>query len=231
MYSSSESIQKTMSLSDEAASSVVLDQQGVSIHHPQALQVKHGLDRVVAFILLILFAPLMIVTAICIKLDSRGPVFFRQDRGGRHGKAFQIIKFRTMTEAASKQTEADHARPGDPRMTRLGKFLRQTSIDELPQLINVLMGDMSLVGPRPHMVYHDECYRKTVRHYDRRFAMKPGLTGWAQVQGFRGKIDTPEDMQKRVDCDIHYVEHWSLWLDVKVLIKTPWVVLRAINAH
>ena len=195
------------------------------------LLVKNMADRLLAFFGLLTVSPLLMVVALAIKLDSRGSVFFTQMRGGQNGESFRIYKFRTMREEAGEDDKADHARPGDDRTTKLGSFLRRSSIDELPQLINVLKGDMSLVGPRPHMVYHDEVYSSQVRGYKQRFRMKPGLTGWAQVKGFRGMINTNDDMQNRVDADNYYIDHWSLWLDVKILFKSVWVVLRAINAH
>lgn len=192
---------------------------------------KEIFDRLVALVGLVLAMPVMLLAALAIRLETPGPVFFKQERGGLNGKSFVIYKFRTMTAEAGMDTKAGHATKHDPRKTRVGTFLRQSSIDELPQLINVLKGDMSIVGPRPHMVYHDAVYRTQVKGYDRRFRAKPGLTGLAQVNGYRGMIREVSDMQNRVDCDNAYIDSWSALLDVKILFKMVWVVLRGINAH
>jgi Undecaprenyl-phosphate glucose phosphotransferase len=183
---------------------------------------KLALDYVVGTISLILFAPLMVAVAVAIKLESPGPVFFRQRRHGYNHRLIDVYKFRTMTVTEN----GDHivqAKKNDVRVTRVGKFLRRTSLDELPQLFNVLKGEMSLVGPRPHAVAHNQHYRERLARYANRHCVKPGMTGWAQVNGFRGPTEDPEKMRKRVEADLYYIENWSLWLDIKILALTPLV--------
>ena len=183
---------------------------------------KLALDYVVGSISLLLFAPLMLAVAVAIKLESPGPVFFRQRRHGYNHRLIDVYKFRSMTVAEN----GDHvvqAQKNDARVTRVGKFLRRTSLDELPQLFNVLKGEMSLVGPRPHAVAHNQHYRERLERYANRHCVKPGMTGWAQVNGFRGPTEDPEKMRKRVEMDLYYIENWSLWLDIKILALTPLV--------
>ncbi len=172
----------------------------------------------------------MILIALAIKLTSRGPVFFQQLRYGLDGKEILVWKFRSMRvlENGKKVTQATQ---GDPRITRLGAILRKTSLDELPQLFNVLEGTMSLVGPRPHATAHNEQYRALIEGYMLRHKIKPGITGLAQVRGFRGETDTLEKMQKRVECDHEYIREWSIWMDVKILFRTIFVVLKRENAY
>ena len=172
----------------------------------------------------------MVVTALAIKLTSRGPVFFRQRRYGLDGREILVWKFRTMTVCE----DGDESHPGDQndsRITPLGAILRRTSIDELPQLFNVIGGTMSLVGPRPHAAAHNEQYRKMIEGYMLRHKVKPGITGLAQVRGWRGETDTLEKMQRRIDCDHEYIREWSLWLDIKILFRTIFVVLKRQNAY
>lgn len=202
-----------------------------SLRHITFLCWKWLLDKSVALLALIPALLIMIPVAIAIKLESRGPILFKQKRTGLNGEIFTIYKFRTMKESACKVRNAPHAVPGDQRQTRLGPLLRKTSIDELPQLLNVLLGNMSIIGPRPHMVYHDEMYRKEVQFYDDRFRVKPGITGWAQVSGHRGMITSAKEMQIRVDHDNSYIDNWSVWLDLYILFKTVVIVLRSTNAH
>ncbi|HAW0168632.1 TPA: exopolysaccharide biosynthesis polyprenyl glycosylphosphotransferase, partial [Escherichia coli] len=154
-----------------------------------------------------------------IKLTSRGPVFFKQDRYGLSGQKIKVWKFRTM-KVMENDDVVKQATKNDPRVTPFGAFLRRTSLDELPQFINVIQGSMSIVGPRPHAVAHNELYRKQVENYMIRHKVKPGITGLAQVNGFRGEIDTLYKMEKRVQYDIEYIKKWSLWLDIKIIIKT-----------
>lgn len=180
---------------------------------------KRCLDAGVASLALVTLLPLMITVAILIKLDSPGTVIFRQSRRGCNGKPFEIWKFRSMTVAENGHT-VTQAKKGDLRVTKIGRFLRMTSIDELPQLWNVIRGDMSLVGPRPHALAHDNYYDELISNYVYRHHMKPGLTGWAQVNGFRGETPTIDLMEKRVEYDVWYVSNWSIWLDLKILIKT-----------
>ncbi|SDH20666.1 undecaprenyl-phosphate galactose phosphotransferase/putative colanic acid biosysnthesis UDP-glucose lipid carrier transferase [Bradyrhizobium sp. Rc2d] len=180
---------------------------------------KRALDLVGASFALFVFAPVMLVTAIVIKLTSKGPVFFRQTRHGFGGRAFRIFKFRTMRVLEDGPTIVQ-AQKNDPRVTPIGKWLRKTSIDELPQLLNVLKGDMSLVGPRPHAAAHNTEYEQIIGNYAFRHHVKPGITGWAQVNGYRGETRTLELMQKRVEHDLWYINNWSLWLDLRIILGT-----------
>jgi putative colanic acid biosysnthesis UDP-glucose lipid carrier transferase len=191
---------------------------------------KRALDVSVAALLLVLLAPVLLLVAVLIKLDSAGPVFFRQTRLGLHGRPFDILKFRSMNVLENGNTIIQATR-NDPRVTRIGCFLRKTSIDELPQLINVLKGEMSLVGPRPHARAHDEYYGARIAGYSLRQQAKPGITGWAQVRGYRGETPTIESMRKRVECDVWYVRHASMALDLKILARTAVEILRPRNAH
>lgn len=188
-------------------------------------------DRAIALLLLVLLAPVMGLIALGVRLSSAGPVFFRQKRHGLGGKEFDVLKFRSMRMHSEAAGEVTQARRGDVRITRFGKFLRSSSLDELPQLINVLRGDMSIVGPRPHAVEHNHQFSEKLRGYMQRHGMKPGMTGLAQIKGFRGETDTLEKMAGRVDCDISYIKHWSLWLDLKIILFTPYVLLRRSNAY
>lgn len=191
------------------------------------LVVKRAMDLVVSSLILVLLSPIMLLIAILVKLTSAGPVFLIQERVGLDGRPFTIIKFRTMHADAERDTGAVWARPGDPRRTWLGAFLRKYSLDELPQFINVLVGDMSLVGPRPERPYFVEQFRKTIPRYFDRHSEKAGLTGWAQVNGLRGSTS----IEERTSYDLWYVENWSIWLDIKICLKTLFVVLKDPNAY
>ena len=180
---------------------------------------KRCLDIGLASFALLLLAPLILTAALLVKLDTVGPVIFRQSRRGFNGKPFQIWKFRSMT-VTENGTTVTQARKQDARVTRVGRFLRKTSIDELPQLWNVLRGEMSLVGPRPHALAHDNYYDQLISKYVYRHHMKPGLTGWAQVNGFRGETPTIDLMEKRVEYDVWYVSNWSIWLDIRIIFRT-----------
>ncbi len=158
------------------------------------------------------------------------PVFFRQRRYGLDGREIRVWKFRTMT-VCEDGTEAVQATKNDPRVTKVGAILRRNSLDELPQFFNVLEGNMSLVGPRPHPNALNEQFRQKVEGYMLRHKVKPGITGLAQVSGWRGETDTPEKMEKRIEFDLHYIRDWSLWLDVKILLRTVWVVIIGQNAY
>lgn len=188
-------------------------------------------DRLLATLLLILFAPLMLPIALGIKLESRGPALFRQPRYGFNNKVFPVFKFRTMYHNGIREEGVQQARRNDPRVTRLGGFLRRTSLDELPQLFNVLQGTMSLVGPRPHPVPLNEEHAVLIDGYFARHRVKPGITGWAQVNGLRGETDTPDKMKARVEHDIYYMEHWSLLFDLQILAKTAYVGFMHKNAY
>jgi len=192
--------------------------------------VKRGMDLVIATIALILLAPLMALTAIAIKLDSPGPVIFRQLRKGFNGKQFMMLKFRTMGVLENGPSVVQATRD-DPRVTPVGRLLRSASIDELPQLINVLRGEMSLIGPRPHALAHDAYFEQLVGVYAFRHHVKPGITGWAQCNGARGATPTIEQIAERVKLDLWYINNWSLWLDIQILVKTFFVVLRRRNAY
>jgi len=183
---------------------------------------KLAFDYVAGAISLIVFAPLMLIIALAIKIDSRGPVFFRQRRHGFNHRVIDVYKFRTM-RVAEDRGPLEQARKNDPRVTRVGKLLRRTSLDELAQLINVMRGEMSLVGPRPHALEHNHYYRERLDRYASRHRVKPGLTGWAQIHGLRGPTEDPEKMRRRVLMDLYYIENWSLWLDLKIIAATPFV--------
>jgi Undecaprenyl-phosphate glucose phosphotransferase len=191
-------------------------------------------DRVLAALLLLFLAPLFLVVAAAIKLDSRGPVFFRQKRYGFNNHLIGVFKFRSMRHDMRDEKAEKLVTKNDPRVTRVGAFLRKTSIDELPQLINVLLGEMSIVGPRPHALSAkaaDRLYEEVVAEYAARHRVKPGITGWAQVKGWRGETDTVEKIQKRVEHDLYYIENWSLGFDLRILILTFFAVLKPENAY
>lgn len=181
--------------------------------------VKRIEDVVLSISILILILPLLAGIAIAVKLTSSGPVIFKQKRYGLNGKEIEVYKFRSMTTMDNGKV-VKQATKNDARVTRLGSFLRKTSLDELPQFINVIQGRMSIVGPRPHASAHNEEYRKLVPKYMQRHLVKPGITGWAQVNGWRGETDTLDKMEKRVEFDLHYINNWSLWLDMKIIILT-----------
>ncbi len=194
------------------------------------LGLKRVIDIVAAAAELIVLSPLFILIAAAIKLDSPGPVLFRQHRRGFNGQQFCILKFRTMSVLEDGKSILQ-ARPDDQRITRLGKLLRRGSIDELPQLWNVLTGSMSLVGPRPHALAHDNEFDKIVSHYAVRHHVKPGLTGWAQVHGCRGPTPTIADIKRRVDLDLWYIDNWSFQLDCLIIFRTVFEVVRGRNAY
>ncbi len=181
--------------------------------------VKRAEDIVLSSIILLLIAVPLVLIAIAIKLTSPGPVLFRQRRYGLDGRPIEVWKFRSMT-VQENGAEVRQATRNDARVTPLGSFLRRTSLDELPQFFNVLRGEMSIVGPRPHAVAHNEQYRKQVSGYMLRHKVKPGITGWAQINGWRGETDTLDKMRKRVEFDLEYIEHWSIWLDLKIILLT-----------
>ncbi len=191
---------------------------------------KRGMDVFVASMALVVLSPLLVLTALAIKIDTRGAVFFRQDRLGYRGVPFSILKFRTMT-VAENGAEIRQAQANDSRVTRVGRWLRRLSIDELPQLLNVIRGDMSLVGPRPHAVAHDKYYATLIENYEIRQHVNPGITGWAQVNGLRGETSDPELMRRRVAHDIWYARNASFMLDVRILLLTAVEVFRQRNAH
>jgi putative colanic acid biosynthesis UDP-glucose lipid carrier transferase len=187
------------------------------------------MDLAIAFLVLVLCLPILGLIALAIRLDSRGPLIFRQRRAGQGGRMFSIYKFRSM-HVMEDGAQIAQATKGDARVTRVGRFLRASSLDELPQLFNVLAGEMALVGPRPHALAHDEYYSARISNYRVRHLVKPGITGWAQVQGLRGATKTVADMQARITLDAWYVAHQSIWLDFIILARTPLEVLRRRNA-
>jgi putative colanic acid biosynthesis UDP-glucose lipid carrier transferase len=192
---------------------------------------KRVFARLFAFGALTALAPLMLVIAVMVKLSSPGPVFFRQKRKGIDGNQFEIYKFRSMkvhAEVAGKVTQATRR---DPRITAVGAFLRRTSLDELPQFINVLRGEMSVVGPRPHALEHDDIYKDLVKGYMHRYRIKPGITGWAQINGYRGETDRIEKMMGRVKLDLYYMQNWTFWLDIKIVVLTFWKGFVGSNAY
>lgn len=187
--------------------------------YPGSALLKAVMDRTLALIGVLVLSPVLLACAVAVKLSSPGPVLFRQQRHGWNGNIIEVMKFRSMKVHEDKDVK--QAQKEDPRVTKVGRFLRRTSLDELPQLFNVLRGDMSLVGPRPHAVAHNDYYSDKILAYMARHRIKPGITGLAQISGYRGETDTLEKMQKRVELDLEYINHWRLWLDIKILIKTP----------
>ncbi|MDH4120890.1 MAG: undecaprenyl-phosphate glucose phosphotransferase [Deltaproteobacteria bacterium] len=188
-------------------------------------------DRLLAGLILLLISPLMVWIAMGVKLTSKGPVFYRQMRHGWDGKPFAVLKFRSMRHTSRQETRPVQATRHDPRITPLGRWLRRTSLDELPQFINVLKGDMSIVGPRPHALAHNEFYKDQIDGYMKRHKVKPGITGWAQINGWRGETDTLEKMQRRVEYDLYYVENWSLLFDLKIILLTLFHGFHGKNAY
>lgn len=181
-------------------------------------------DLVISSILLILLSPLLLLIALVIKLDSPGPALFKQRRHGFNNQVFEVYKFRSMKVEASASKEVKQATKNDDRVTRVGRFLRRSSLDELPQLFNVFFGHMSIVGPRPHAIQHNLEFGAIILEYFGRHNVKPGITGWAQVNGLRGETDTVDKMHRRVEYDLHYIEHWSIMLDLKILVMTAFSV-------
>jgi len=195
---------------------------------------KRAFDIVFSLIGIITFAPIMLATAIAIKLDSKGPVLFKQQRHGFNNEVIDVYKFRSMYTEMSDPTAKRTVTKNDPRVTRVGRFIRKTSVDELPQFFNALFGSLSLVGPRPHAIAaqsHNLLYNEVVDGYFARHRVKPGVTGWAQINGWRGEMDTDEKIRMRTEFDLHYIENWSLWFDLKILFLTPIRLLNTENAY
>ena len=183
------------------------------------IRIKHFLDKFIALGMAVVLSPMLIAAALAVKLSSPGPVLFKQKRHGFNGEEISIYKFRSMRMHDDK--EVKQAQKGDDRITKVGAFLRRTSIDELPQLLNVLEGSMSLVGPRPHAVAHNDFYSEKISKYMARHRIKPGITGLAQISGCRGETETVDKMEQRVKYDMEYINNWTLASDFKILIKTP----------
>ena len=195
---------------------------------------KSAFDRVAGGLILIGMLPVMAAVALAIKLDSRGPVLFRQRRLGFNNEEIEVYKFRSLRHEYADPTASKVVTKNDPRVTRVGRFIRKTSLDELPQLINVLRGELSLVGPRPHAVEANtanKLWEEVVDGYFARHRVKPGITGWAQINGWRGEVNTPEKLQHRVEHDLYYIENWSLLFDLYILLRTPFALLRTENAY
>jgi Undecaprenyl-phosphate glucose phosphotransferase len=197
---------------------------------PTEQAVKRAVDAVLSLVALIALSPVLLAAAIAIRLDSPGPALFRQTRHGFNGRPFRIYKFRTMTVMENGDV-VPQAQKSDKRVTRVGRFLRRFSIDELPQMVNVFIGDMSMVGPRPHASAHDRYFTSTIEKYAFRHHVKSGVTGWAQVSGARGETDTLEKMRRRVELDLWYINNWSIWLDFSIMIRTAFVVFSGKDAH
>jgi Undecaprenyl-phosphate glucose phosphotransferase len=208
---------------------MAIDLQREPMHLSERIA-KRALDLVVAWGALLFFSPVILIAALLIKLESPGPVFFRQSRIGFSGRCFRIWKFRTMT-TLDDGGEIKQAQRGDARVTRVGAWLRRTSLDEIPQFFNVLAGEMSVVGPRPHALAHDDQYHRAVAGYAFRHHMKPGITGWAQVRGLRGQTPTVGHMAARVEQDIWYINNWNLLLDIKIVVLTFGALVRGVNAY
>ena len=195
---------------------------------------KRIFDLVGASALLILALPAFVLIALLIKLDSRGPIFFRQQRRGLHNEVFEMLKFRSMREEVCDPLAQRLTSRDDPRVTRIGRFLRRWSLDELPQLLNVLQGTMSLVGPRPHPLRAkagERLYEDVVADFALRYRVRPGITGWAQVNGLRGNTDSEDKLVWRFAYDMEYVQRWSLWFDLRIVLQTPRVIVLGENAY
>ena len=193
--------------------------------------VKYVLDLLVASLALLLLSPLLLLIAMAIKLSSSGPVLFKQKRHGWNEEEIWVYKFRSMAVHQETTGTVTQAQRNDPRVTPLGRLLRKTSLDELPQFINVLQGRMSVVGPRPHALKHNSEYMKLIPKYALRHKVKPGITGWAQICGHRGETDTLEKMAERIRHDIYYLENWSLWMDIKIIFLTPFAIIQNKNVY
>jgi putative colanic acid biosysnthesis UDP-glucose lipid carrier transferase len=191
------------------------------INHIICKFLKRSADIIISVIILLLISPILLLIAISLKATSKGPIIFKQKRGGINNKEIIIYKFRSMT-TQDNGLIVKQAVKNDARITPIGNFLRKTSLDELPQFINVIQGRMSIVGPRPHAIAHNIEYAKPIPEYNQRSLVKPGITGLAQINGYRGETNTLEKMQKRVDMDLHYINNWSLWLDIKIIFTTIW---------
>jgi putative colanic acid biosynthesis UDP-glucose lipid carrier transferase len=201
----------------EVAGMPILQLNGTPIQGINRI-IKELEDKILSFIIMILVSPLLILIYIMIKLDSKGPAIYKQIRQGWDGKKIKIYKFRSMY--VSNDDKYIQATKNDQRITKVGAFIRRTSLDELPQFLNVLQGRMSIVGPRPHPVLQNEEFKDQVEYYMQRHRVKPGITGWAQVNGLRGETDTLEKMSERVEYDLYYIENWSLWFDIRIIFLT-----------
>ncbi|MBL4608779.1 MAG: exopolysaccharide biosynthesis polyprenyl glycosylphosphotransferase [Pseudomonadales bacterium] len=196
------------------------------------LFVKKMEDLILSVVILLAISPLLLMISAGVKLTSRGPVLFKQQRNGIDGKKIKVYKFRTMYVGTDESVGfVEQAKKNDSRITPFGALLRRTSLDELPQFYNVLQGRMSVVGPRPHALSHNEHYKEVIASYMQRHKVKPGITGWAQVHGLRGETDTVDKMQRRVEYDLFYIENWSIWLDIKIVFLTMFKGFNNDNAY
>jgi Undecaprenyl-phosphate glucose phosphotransferase len=217
----------------EVAGLKLLNMSRRPIREPQRI-LKGAIDRLLAGLALLVLSPLLILVSLLIRLDSPGPILFRQPRQGLGDTLFDVYKFRTMYTDRGDTRGQQQTKRGDPRVTRIGGLLRRSSIDELPQLLNVLRGEMSLVGPRPHtphMLVGDKRIFDIIDEYSFRHRVKPGITGLAQINGYRGAVDTPEHLRTRIDYDLYYIDHWSLWLDLKIIFRTAFICFSGANAY
>ena len=193
------------------------------------VKLKRVMDVALSLFVISLIWPVMLLVAVAVKLTSEGPILFKQKRQGLNGDVFYIYKFRSMKVHAEKSGQVTQAKKNDSRITSVGRFIRKTSIDELPQFFNVVKGDMSIVGPRPHALEHDKYYGERIQGYNDRYMKKPGITGLAQISGCRGETATIEEMKKRIDKDLEYIQSCSLSLDIKIMVKTPFTLLKGNN--
>jgi len=200
------------------------------VNHIVCRFLKRTEDIVVSTIILVLISPILLLIAISIKASSKGPIIFKQKRGGINNKEIVIYKFRSMT-TQDDGLVVNQVTKGDVRITSIGKFLRKSSLDELPQFVNVIQGRMSVVGPRPHATAHDIEYGNLIPEYNQRFLVKPGITGLAQISGWRGETNTLDKMQKRINMDLIYINNWTLWLDIKIIFITMWKGFNNKNAY
>lgn len=230
MYSYHPGAKEAEAILDRSTSQTASGWVPAFVQTPASAHWKRGFDFIGAILTLIFLLPLLVVVATSIWIESGGPILFRQRRTGLNGRVFTVLKFRTMTVVEDGDRIA-HAVQGDARVTKVGAFLRISSVDELPQLVNILRGEMSLVGPRPHALAHDALYGALIPHYCDRFKVKPGLTGLAQVKGLRGEIKVLGDMSRRVDADVDYAKYWSFRDDLVILLRTIPIVLSQKNAY
>lgn len=193
------------------------------------VKLKRVMDVTLSLFVISLIWPVMLLIAVAVKLTSKGPVLFKQKRQGLNGEVFYIYKFRSMKVHAEKSGQVTQAKKNDSRITSVGRFIRKTSLDELPQFFNVVQGDMSIVGPRPHALEHDKYYEEKIPGYSNRYMTKPGITGLAQISGCRGETATIDDMKKRIDKDLEYIQSRSLSLDIKIMVMTPFMLLKGNN--
>ena len=211
---------------DRFADVPVISLREFPLDYAHSRLLKRSFDILVSSLILLFFSIIYSIIGIAIKLSSKGPVYFKQERTGLDSMNFVCYKFCSMRQQSPEIANTLQATRDDPRITWVGRFLRKTNLDEIPQIINVFKGDMSLIGPRPHMLKHTDQYQELIPKYMVRHLVKPGITGWAQVNGYRGETKEIELMKKRVEYDLYYIENWTFWFDIKILLLTLWVVLK-----